>query len=386
MLCRLVTTLIRAGYFLLFGKLHRLWTRTNEENMDKLKKFDLTRQVEKDGETYFALGTSADFWKGKWIKENGIAISVAVKVIRSLPHGQDERYKRMKFKVIREASILCKLNHPHITPFYGISFDFGRPDSPCLVYPFYESGDLMSYLQANPQADRLRLICQVASGLAYLHGMNPPVVHGDIKGSNILVNDSGHACLADFGLGRLTEVQGFTTNHVGGTCRWMAYELIYDDGEEPVKHTTQSDVWAFGMTVLEILTGKAPFSHLSYDASVIFYIVRGRKPRQPEEIQDKVWSILCQCWAQDPRERPTMSITAFYLDFMFTRTPSPEECKRLLGLLAVEDGLDVATDKIPRGSVHPVIYCNWPSCSQTFTTLENCQEHEEQHWDLLLSP
>jgi hypothetical protein len=53
------------------------------------------------------------------------------------------------------------------------------------------------------------------------------------------------------------EVSGFTTKQVGGTCRWMAYELIYDDDEEdeePPRLTRETDVWAFGMTILEVRT------------------------------------------------------------------------------------------------------------------------------------
>lgn len=73
-----------------------------------------------------------------------------------------------------------------------------------------------------------------------------------VQQSNVLVNNNGKACLSDFGLGRLLEVSGFTTKQVGGTCRWMAYELIYDDGEQPAQHTRETDVWAFGMTILEV--------------------------------------------------------------------------------------------------------------------------------------
>ena len=54
------------------------------------------------------------------------------------------------------------------------------------------------------------------------------------------------------------EVSGFTTKQVGGTCRWMAYELIYDDDdeeEEPTRLTRETDVWAFGMTILEVRAG-----------------------------------------------------------------------------------------------------------------------------------
>jgi len=75
--------------------------------------------------------------------------------------------------------------------------------------------------------------------------------------SNILVNDDQDACISDFGLSRILEVTGFTTTSVGGTCRWMARELIAppepeDEEESTPRVTTESDVWAFAMTVLEV--------------------------------------------------------------------------------------------------------------------------------------
>jgi serine/threonine protein kinase len=68
------------------------------------------------------------------------------------------------------------------------------------------------------------------------------------------VNDEFDACITDFGLSRILEVSGFTTKSVGGTCRWMAYELIaYEFHRNPTpKVTADTDIWAFGMTVLEV--------------------------------------------------------------------------------------------------------------------------------------
>lgn len=69
------------------------------------------------------------------------------------------------------------------------------------------------------------------------------------------MNDRCEASISDFGLSRILEVTGFTTKSVGGTCRWMAQELIApaDDEEESTPRvTTESDVWAFAMTVIEV--------------------------------------------------------------------------------------------------------------------------------------
>jgi serine/threonine protein kinase len=71
------------------------------------------------------------------------------------------------------------------------------------------------------------------------------------------VNDWHDACISDFGLSRILEAEGFTTKSVGGTSRWMAYELVAppEEGEEE-EHIPQvsaaTDIWAFGMTALEV--------------------------------------------------------------------------------------------------------------------------------------
>ena len=71
--------------------------------------------------------------------------------------------------------------------------------------------------------------------------------------TNILIDDGGNALLADFGLSRILESTGLTTKSIAGSCRWMAFELMYaDDPEAEEVFTTETDVWALGMTILEV--------------------------------------------------------------------------------------------------------------------------------------
>ena len=78
---------------------------------------------------------------------------------------------------------------------------------------------------------------------------------------NILVDDEHNACITDFGLSRILEVSGFTTQSVNGTYRWMACELLEYElrGRGVPRITAASDTWAFGMTVLEVSQSQ-PFS------------------------------------------------------------------------------------------------------------------------------
>ena len=115
-------------------------------------------------------------------------------------------------------------------------------------------------------------MCGVVAALFALHSSIEPVIHGDIKAvrdsptpyrlgqfvwtpsqANVLVGDDGQALLTDFGLSRICGTEGFTTENPMGTCRWMAVELLSAiSNDEPIRTTTASDVWAFGMTILEV--------------------------------------------------------------------------------------------------------------------------------------
>lgn len=97
-------------------------------------------------------------------------------------------------------------------------------------------------------------IVQIAGALSYLH--DAAIIHADVKAANILIDDKGDACLADFGQSRILHTSGFTTKVTAGTWRFMAPELIEtraDEGDGGVLCATMAtDVWAFAMTVIEV--------------------------------------------------------------------------------------------------------------------------------------
>jgi len=182
--------------------------------------------------------------------------------------------------------------------------------------PLLQERKCGKYLETNRGADRMKLVSQVATGLAYLHCRN--VIHGDMKASNILVNDEHEACIADFGLSRILGESGFTTKSVAGTCRWMAYELVElsDEEDESIPQVTMaSDIWAFGMTVLEMLSGRLPFFYLKRDLAVIRCVMRGDQPKHEKYtgIGGGIWSMLELCWNSDPTQRPSMEFLVLHL-------------------------------------------------------------------------
>jgi len=163
----------------------------------------------------------------------------------------------------------------------------------------------------------MSLVVQISAALSYLHGLPSPIIHGDIKGANILVNDKHEASLTDFGLSRIQNASGFTTKTASGTVRWQAYEQMVEQKKDMILRITKAtDVWAFAMTVVEIITGCVPYSHLRSDPAVIFEVMSGGRPKHQTcpQINGEIWQMLEKCWDTDPDRRPSMdALTRFFV-------------------------------------------------------------------------
>jgi len=259
---------------------------------------DWTGQVMKAEPHYFASGGNADLWLGKWTKKHGDV--VAVKVFK----GADDPGMRMK--LLEEISLWSTVQHQNILPILGISFDFDRPQTPCLISPYLRNGDITNYLKRQPAADKLDLITQLTSGLSYLHGHE--IVHGNLHPSNILINDNGTACIADAGLSSIRSFNPVTTDG----WRWKAPELMaacLNEEETSIpRETKAADVYSFAMIVYSVFTARRPFSHIKNDASVILSVVAGIRPKREMccSINDEIWLVLQSCWNADPNLRPSM--------------------------------------------------------------------------------
>ena len=131
---------------------------------------------------------------------------------------------------------------------------------------------------------------------------------------NVLVDQDGHARLADFGL--LTFVSdptnpttASTVKHFGGTRRWMSPELLYPQkfGFEQSRPTKKSDCYALGMVVLEVLSDAAPFARYQ-DYVAVQMVISGERPERPERawFTDDIWRTMEQCWLPQPTYRTTV--------------------------------------------------------------------------------
>ncbi|KAG8998468.1 hypothetical protein FRB93_013700 [Tulasnella sp. JGI-2019a] len=232
----------------------------------------------------------------------------------------DEARRRFE----REAHIWISLVHSNVLPFYGlleISNDI------YLASPWMDFGDLSKFTTARlhylnlPAVEQLRatdaqrlaystfkefdVIHGIAVGLAYLHSKG--VVHGDLKAANVLLDDLLNPMLGDFGM---TKVLGgeYSVTSPGlrgkGSSRWMSPGLV-----DSSPKTAKSDIYAFSMIIVEVLTGKIPFPNLGSSGSVFRAICCGRRPpfeplsREGQNFEG-LWNLAASCWDVDPDKRP----------------------------------------------------------------------------------
>nr|XP_043634142.1 proline-rich receptor-like protein kinase PERK8 [Erigeron canadensis] len=175
---------------------------------------------------------------------------VAVKQLK-IGGGQGEREFRA------EVEIISRVHHRHLVSLVGYCIsDHQR----LLVYQFVSNDTLHYHLhgEGRPVMDwptRIKVAAGAARGLAYLHeDCHPRIIHRDIKSSNILLDENFDAQVADFGLAKLAmDTNTHITTRVMGTFGYMAPEYASSG-----KLTEKSDVFSFGVVVLELITGRKP--------------------------------------------------------------------------------------------------------------------------------
>ncbi|GLB42900.1 putative protein tyrosine kinase [Lyophyllum shimeji] len=277
---------------------------------------DLTDHLVRIGTCAVGHGAFSDVWKAVWndpVEKR--PRTVALKVLRQImvKNVKEKLMKRLQAEVIA----WHRLCHRNISQLFGIA---QFQNSIGMVSPWCENGTVCHYLKGNPTANRMNLLVQIASGVSYLHSATPVVVHGDLKGGNILIDEYGCPVITDFGLskvmGDMSDSINIGSSFFAGSTRWMAPELIMvlieDDGRVP-PITTQSDVYAFASVCLEVATGKLPYPHRSNDHAVVVDILRGVKPSRGAPCfllhvkdEDAFWKTLDRCWNDAPPLRPAM--------------------------------------------------------------------------------
>ena len=217
----------------------------------------------------------------------------------------------------QEIDLMRSLSHDNIVAYLGSEVDAEEH----ILYIFTEwvpGGSISNILQKfgrlteNVVRNYTR---QVLTGLDYLHSKG--VIHRDIKGANILVDDRATIKLADFGAskrlflpsanrkGRQPDLSlgNKGTKSLRGTPYFMAPEVVKQSG-----HGRKADIWSVGCTVLQMITGKPPWKAMQFPSvsALLYHICNTNKPPEmPDAISNELRSFLMICFQREPAERPT---------------------------------------------------------------------------------
>ncbi|PAV14643.1 WD40 domain containing protein [Pyrrhoderma noxium] len=288
--------------------------------LDQLRHLEMSDSFDMSKSTFVAGGGFSDVYKAEHhFPGRPTSRAIAIKKLRF--------YLKEDITMLFEKEIIVwsRLQHANIVPLLGYTFDINT-GYPLLISEWMENGSAWVYINCNPNYDALKLICDIAKGLAYLH--DKKIVHSDIKTDNVLISSSGTAMICDFGLARaITSSKSFMTNSSGnkGTVRYLAYELVALPDEYSI-HTTASDVWAFGMVVYELVTRKRAYGEKS-EYQVLGAIFRQETPIKPtfdqliHQVADNfvfqnLVEICSSCWEFEPQKRFNMTEILILLSFL----------------------------------------------------------------------
>ncbi|HXV94430.1 MAG TPA: serine/threonine-protein kinase, partial [Pseudonocardia sp.] len=201
----------------------------------------------------------------------------------------------------QEVEVLAGLQrHPGIVALLDTGTDGGRPFA---VMDFVDGESLRRGLLDGPLpvADVARLGAEIAEALSHVHRRG--VVHRDVKPGNVLLDASGHARLADFGIARVVDATRVTaTGVVVGTAAYMAPEQVRGEAVGP-----PADVYALGLVLLEAVTGRREYDGGMVEAALARL---HRSPRVPAELPEPLRSVLRRMTAIDPAARPAAAAVA----------------------------------------------------------------------------
>ncbi|KZV51070.1 dual specificity protein kinase shkB [Dorcoceras hygrometricum] len=252
------------------------------------KELDFTNSVEINKGTY-----NIASWRG---------IRVAVKILWDQVADED------KVRAFGdELALLQKIRHPNVVQFLGAV----TQSSPMMIVTEYLSkGDLCEYLKrkgAIKPATSLRFAMDIARGMNYLHEFKPEaIIHGDLEPSNILLDDSGHLKVADFGVSKILKVahrvKEVTPLTHQDTCRYVAPEVFRNE-----EYDTKVDVFSFALILQEMIEGCPPFSSKRDHEVAKCHAANDRPPFRAalKLYAHGLRELIEDCWSEDPGNRPT---------------------------------------------------------------------------------
>ncbi|XP_073248000.1 ephrin type-A receptor 7-like [Porites lutea] len=235
--------------------------------------------------------------------------TVAVKSLKGSASAKDKQ------DMVTELNVMKSLKpHPHVLKLIGCC---SVSDPLLIVFEYLPYGDLLGYLRKSrghldnyntgekkpasklTAKDLLSFAWMIGDGMQYLATMK--VVHRDLAARNILVGENQVCKISDFGLARGVKGDIYVrTSQARLPVKWMPPESLFH-GES----STMSDVWSYGIVLWEVFTiGDSPYPGFN-SQEVTSLIEKGYRMQRPVHISEELFSVLTECWAENPKERPS---------------------------------------------------------------------------------
>uniref|UniRef100_A0A8D0DA29 Tyrosine-protein kinase receptor TYRO3 n=1 Tax=Sander lucioperca TaxID=283035 RepID=A0A8D0DA29_SANLU len=241
--------------------------------------------------------------------EDGSVQKVAVKVLKTdITSSGDIEH------CLKEAAYMKDFHHPNVIQLIGVSLHRRRGlrlPVPMVILPFMKHGDLHTFLLLSRLGEQpfdlslqtlLQFMLDISRGMEYLSSRS--IIHRDLAARNCMLNESMTVCVADFGLSK--KIYSGDYYRQGSVSKlpvkWIALESLADN-----VYTTQSDVWAFGVTMWEIMTrGQTPYPGVE-NSEIYEFLIKGERLKKPPDCRDDIYELMHSCWSPSLNVVPVSS-------------------------------------------------------------------------------
>uniref|UniRef100_A0A1A8NSS4 receptor protein-tyrosine kinase n=2 Tax=Nothobranchius rachovii TaxID=451742 RepID=A0A1A8NSS4_9TELE len=286
-------------------------------------------------------GEFGSVYEGLYTSEEGVHVMVAVKTMKVGIHTLEDLQEFLK-----EAEIMKNFDHKNVIKLQGISLQRGQESPlpvPLVILPYLKHGDLRRFLIATrygdipmcvPHQTLLRFMIDIAAGMDYLSSQG--FLHRDLAARNCMLGDDLKVCVADFGLSKKIFSSNYYRQQVAVRMpiKWMAMESLSES-----IYTAKSDVWSFGVTMWEIVSGgRNPYPGV-HNHELLDLLSSGLRLKPPEDCDQKLYEVMYSCWSSDPNLRPNFRDLLGTLEHLLSELPVLEACQEAL---YINQGLEAA--------------------------------------------